>query len=470
MEKSIGMNNVKTAAFFMAACIFFDSTALGIKAMVYTDFNLLQRKVKLLVQTKNQVQLAKASKSITATTLLTSPKIDGGPDQPEVQSFTPMNVSNMVDPFSGDFSYNIPLMDVDGYPINIAYSAGVTMDQEASWVGLGWNLNPGVINRSMRGIPDEYNGTEKITKEMNLKRNWTLGGSISGDYEFFGFGIQTNNPISYNLNASLGVNYNNYSGFSSSFSLGSLVSGISLTNNYSLALGLGFSGSSASGASVSPSLGLNYFKEINKIGSKETIGKGINFGTSINSRGGLGNTTVNYSRNYSKTIYTKDDKGKDIEIVSGKNLLIKSSYNFGLSTYTPIISMPMYTAGGTFSFKLGGDISGNDLSGEFSGFYTAQWLKEKTKSQNAYGYMNLHKAQNNPDAMLDFNRENDGSFTKNVPALPIPNLTYDIFSVSGQGVAGSYRAVRKDIGYVFDAQVKTNSINGSIGSEVNLGG
>ena len=464
------MNNVKTAAFFMAACIFFDSTALGIKAMVYTDFNLLQRKVKLLVQTKNQVQLAKASKSITATTLLTSPKIDGGPDQPEVQSFTPMNVSNMVDPFSGDFSYNIPLMDVDGYPINIAYSAGVTMDQEASWVGLGWNLNPGVINRSMRGIPDEYNGTEKITKEMNLKRNWTLGGSISGDYEFFGFGIQTNNPISYNLNASLGVNYNNYSGFSSSFSLGSLVSGISLTNNYSLALGLGFSGSSASGASVSPSLGLNYFKEINKIGSKETIGKGINFGTSINSRGGLGNTTVNYSRNYSKTIYTKDDKGKDIEIVSGKNLLIKSSYNFGLSTYTPIISMPMYTAGGTFSFKLGGDISGNDLSGEFSGFYTAQWLKEKTKSQNAYGYMNLHKAQNNPDAMLDFNRENDGSFTKNVPALPIPNLTYDIFSVSGQGVAGSYRAVRKDIGYVFDAQVKTNSINGSIGSEVNLGG
>lgn len=473
------MNNVKLAAFFMAGCIFFESTAFGIKAIVTADFSPVYRTNLNVPNHMNVASSPTSEQSSFQNEIPENTKTDGGPDQPEVQSFSPIGVSDMVDPFSGDFSYNIPLMDVDGYPINIAYSAGVTMDQEASWVGLGWNLNPGVINRSMRGIPDEYNGSEKITKEMNLKRNWTLGGSFSGDYELFGFGdvftdttisTGTNNSGSFNLNASLGVNYNNYSGFSSSFSLGSLVSGISLTNNYSLSLGLGFSGSSTSGASVTPSLGLNYFKEINKIGSKETIGKGINFGTSINSRGGLGNTTVNYSRNYSKTIYTKDDKGKDIEIVSKKNLPIKSSYNFGLSTYTPIISMPMNTAGGTFSFKLGGDISGNDLSGEFSGFYTEQWLKEKKKSENAYGYMNLHNAQNNPDAMLDFNRENDGTFTKNVPVLPIPNLTYDIFSVSGQGVAGSYRAVRKDIGYVFDPKESTNSINGSLGSEVNLGG
>lgn len=471
------MNNVKTAAFFMAACIFFDSTALGIKAMVYTDFNLLQRKVKLLVQTKNQVQLAKASKSITATTLLTSPKIDGGPDQPEVQSFTPMNVSNMVDPFSGDFSYNIPLMDVDGYPINIAYSAGVTMDQEASWVGLGWNLNPGVINRSMRGVPDEYNGTEKITKEMNLKRNWTLGGSISGDYELFGFGdaftdptisTDTNFTGSFNLNASLGVNYNNYSGFSSSFSLGINSSGIGLANNLSMSAGLGFSGSSTGGASVTPSFGLQYKQKSDS--ERESVTHGLNLGTSINSRGGLANTSIGYTRTHKKNeLSPMKSRVGDITSVN-KTLPIRSSYNFGLSTYTPAISMPMSTAGGTFSFKLGGDITGNDLSGEFSGFYTEQWLKEKTKYENAYGYMHLHNAQNNPDAMLDFNRENDGTFTKNVPALPIPNLTYDIFSVSGQGVAGSYRAVRKDIGYVFDAQEKVNSINGSLGTEINLGG
>jgi hypothetical protein len=44
----------------------------------------------------------------------------GGPNQPEMQSFTPAGANNMVDMFSGDFSYNIPLLDVGGYPVNIA--------------------------------------------------------------------------------------------------------------------------------------------------------------------------------------------------------------------------------------------------------------------------------------------------------------------------------------------------------------
>src|SRR6266704_624108 len=32
----------------------------------------------------------------------------GGPTQPEMQAFSSVNSSNMVDLFSGDFSYNIP--------------------------------------------------------------------------------------------------------------------------------------------------------------------------------------------------------------------------------------------------------------------------------------------------------------------------------------------------------------------------
>ncbi len=81
--------------------------------------------------------------------------LTNGPSQPEVQSFQPIGVTDMVNPFSGDFSYNIPLIDVDGYPVNLAYNSGITSDQEASWVGLGWNINVGAINRSMRGIPDD---------------------------------------------------------------------------------------------------------------------------------------------------------------------------------------------------------------------------------------------------------------------------------------------------------------------------
>src|SRR6186713_676339 len=86
--------------------------------------------------------------------------LTGGPSQPEVESFEPVGTTQMVDPFTGDFNYNIPLMEVDGYPLNISYHSGVTMDQEASWVGLGWNLNPGVISRNMRGLPDDFGGGE----------------------------------------------------------------------------------------------------------------------------------------------------------------------------------------------------------------------------------------------------------------------------------------------------------------------
>src|SRR5690554_7837113 len=56
--------------------------------------------------------------------------LTGGPAQPEFNSFTPVGTSDMVNLSSGDFTYNIPLMDVGGYPLNLAYNSGVGMDQE----------------------------------------------------------------------------------------------------------------------------------------------------------------------------------------------------------------------------------------------------------------------------------------------------------------------------------------------------
>lgn len=37
-----------------------------------------------------------------------------GPSQPEFNSFTPLSTSEMVSLTSGNFNYNIPLMDVGG--------------------------------------------------------------------------------------------------------------------------------------------------------------------------------------------------------------------------------------------------------------------------------------------------------------------------------------------------------------------
>src|SRR5690554_8157061 len=83
-------------------------------------------------------------------------------------TFTHVGTTEMVDPFTGDFTYNIPLMDIEGYPINIAYNSGVTMEQEASWVGLGWSLNVGTVNRLVRGLPDDFKG-DIIRTETSMK-------------------------------------------------------------------------------------------------------------------------------------------------------------------------------------------------------------------------------------------------------------------------------------------------------------
>jgi hypothetical protein len=52
----------------------------------------------------------------------------GGPGQPEMSSFKSIGADNNVDLFTGDFSYNIPLLDVGGYPISLHYNASPSVD------------------------------------------------------------------------------------------------------------------------------------------------------------------------------------------------------------------------------------------------------------------------------------------------------------------------------------------------------
>ena len=88
--------------------------------------------------------------------------LTSGPTQPETQQFIPVGTQDLVDPFTGNFSYNIPLFEIGGYPINLSYDSDQKMEDEASWGGFGWSLNPGAITRQMRGIPDDFKGENII--------------------------------------------------------------------------------------------------------------------------------------------------------------------------------------------------------------------------------------------------------------------------------------------------------------------
>lgn len=364
--------------------------------------------------------------------------LTGGPSQPEVQSFEPIGTSEMVDLFSGDFTYNIPLLDIEGYPINISYNSGVSMDAEASWVGLGWNINPGVINRNMRGLPDDFDG-DIVRRQLNIKDNITVGCNASAGKEIVGL-----KGLKGNLNASLGIKYNNYKGVGFEQSVNLAVTA-GKEGKGGLTGGLGIK-SGDEGLTISPSVSYSY--SVKKMGIFDNK-LGGNVGCSYNSRIGLQAMSF----------------GLNATVVKNS-----SSLTFGVPTYTPSIGNQMVNGTYTLSIKTGVELpTVTDITGNISGYFSSQRLANQFDKAPAYGYLNLQNGAKLNKVNLDFNRENDGAFSVNTPALPITNLTYDMYSVAGQGIGGTYRLFRSDMGFVFDPYAANTSSSGSMGYELSSG-
>jgi hypothetical protein len=282
----------------------------------------------------------------------TSFALTSGPTQPEVQSFLPAGTSDMVDLFTGDFSYNIPLFELPGpsggYPFNLSYQAGITMDQEASWVGLGWSMQPGAITRQMRGLPDEFKG-DQVKTRMTVKPSVTVGLGAGAGLEVFG----ADSKVS--LSAGFSVYNNNYKGFGYNID-GNL--GFSNTNKQGISsgLGLGLSLDSQEGLGVTPSLSLG--------------GKAGQFGLSApyNSRQGLSGISLGHSVATNKNRTIENKKG---EKSGSPDSFASSSATLSLSNpgYTPQITMPMNGLNLSATFKAGGAWWGIFGAPYVSGFY-----------------------------------------------------------------------------------------------------
>ena len=388
-----------------------------------------------------------------ATSAETKQVLSGGPTQPEMQAFQSVNSNNMVDMFSGDFSYNIPLLDVGGYPVNLSYRSGVGMDDDASWVGLGWNINPGSITRNMRGLPDDFDGSaDTVRKVAHVKPNFTWGVNVGADFELVGL------PI-LELGGSLGIFHNTYNGWGSQTGFNASLN--SASNSYGpMSGGLNLTDNSQNGLTISPSISARL-----NIADKSVNGGnylGANMGFSYNSRTGIKSLELGISDH-------QDRNGK-------RNLTPEGSWNTAISfagpTYNPTISIPTTNQNYSLTVKLGGEFTVAHPSLYASGYVSTDYVatSDTALALPAYGYMNFQDIGSNYAALTDFNREKEIPYREKpaIPHIAVPSYTYDVFSISGEGTGGMFRAYRGDIGFIADPLLGNKSI--SAAASLDLGG
>ena len=377
----------------------------------------------------------------------------GGPGQPEFMQFTPATASELVNPSNGSFSYNIPLFDVGGYPVNLSYQSGVGMEDLASVVGLGWNINVGAVAHTMRGLPDDFRG-DPVTRTVYMKPNITYGGNVGVGGELAGRVI--------GLNTSRGIFYNNYNGYGVERSSGLSISLHTKEETAGFGLSLGMHANSQSGVELyaQPNVWLR-LSESGDLATKGSLGGTI----SVNSREGL-KGSINTSMSLDQNLKYATDKSVSETLSSAS-----ATYSFAKTTEIPRVSYPFQTTSYTGSFKAGTETFFLHPNGTLRGYYTSQELATNTIITPAYGFLYSDQVSSASENILhDFNREKDQPYIKGASVnIGIPYYTYDIYSVNAQGISGSFQLNRSDIGVIFDNRIVSGGTALNIGAEVGFG-
>lgn len=391
-------------------------------------------------------------KTIAVTLLLTffieiiSPVVlfaqTGGNSQSEASGGGSVTQTQMVDPFTGQFSYNLPLLNVpgpngSGYPIALSYNSNVNPMDDASWVGYGWNLNLGAINRAKRGIADDINGEKvQIYNKMDDIKSWSASQRV-------GLEIR-DESFSGGLNGSMAISYNNYIGWGLGYQVGANVFGI-------------------------VSAGANYDRIYD---NSYTVGISIP---------AIIGKILAYNRKQKDPKWEQGEQGPP-EPPSTFEKALKWMKNIGNVGYTfrqdaPYSSNDLTIGDGTnvtymFGLQLGaGFVVGPSIGN--TGTYTSQPVFNKKYSEEKhYGSMYSENALSDNYAKMDYYLEKDkGIRTKKQPFLAIPFSAADIFSVNSEGQRGAFRLFRTKTGSFRPAKREasldcyTVGIEGILGAE-----
>jgi len=371
--------------------------------------------------------------------------LTAGPTAPEATNFEPIDTTDMVNPLTGSFTYGMPLLEVPGpeggYPLALSYHAGIQPNEEASWVGLGWSLNPGAIARNVNGYPDDWNAS---TGAGGTTSNYWNGGTQQTYSVGISLGV-TGTPASVNFGLSFSQDTYRGSGLGWDIGAGygpfSLSIGVSAYGQWYKGAGLQYSagGTVAGGLSATTTIGI----QTNFSSISASLGEGL----SASGTNGTSYSLTGASISTSSISPSLSVGGVSATSVNNSNAGSISSTSNGLT-----IPIPLYYG---VSLSLGYE-------------YTRYWSSTSSVF-TANGVINNNWTINNGQAGLS-NTSDDDNYSLPDPIYvgntasqdplrvmggTFPN--FDDYSVTAQGLGGNMRP------YVFSSvlfnQNRLNSQN-----------
>tara|TARA_R110000851_G_scaffold327695_1_gene497513 strand:- start:13 stop:7803 length:7791 start_codon:yes stop_codon:yes gene_type:complete len=396
---------------------------------------------------------------------------NNGPSSPEAQGFEPVDATDMVSLVSGDLSYVLPLLSVDGFPVNLSYHAGIATDMDASWIGLGWYLNPGAVNRGVTNNPDDWKDGVGI--------NFT---SYYNSETYYGITLDVG--IASNAQVGVGMNWGGGKGISGSVrasvgpQIGDMVGasvGVSADTNGNVGINAGVSvavGSYGAGASISYSLNQGKFTGIGigagvRVGPHSFAGVGAGFGFD----GGF-SIGASFGRENQGEKTFSDDKQSNSSGGVGMGSASFSSGDFSVDQQNMAFAIPVYW--GPFSFTIGFSKKKVEYSLR-KGFVNNSWgvlyasdfsniTSGESQADNIDGFTDYLKRTKKFDVystrLPQPQDEYIADYSQDIENINFTFAGYDTYSVNAQGLNGSIKPYFFQNTNIFGSGERTTNAKG----------
>ncbi|MEJ1928967.1 hypothetical protein WDZ92_01660, partial [Nostoc sp. NIES-2111] len=391
----------------------------------------------------------------------------GGPP-PDFTGFSQPGDEQLVELYSGDFNYSIPVLELPNageapYKLNLGYNSNLNLDEDASCVGWGWTLNVGAIHRQIRGHADDDNNAavtrwQKTPPTVTASISPGLGLEIAGmDDDKSNQGSSGNTeapkptgatPNSPPKDPTKGGKDLKVGGSVGATIQYSTANGYRRTYDMSVGVPNSPLGQIGIGANISPE-GVTY-QFTNKYFTEFMGGIQARLNT-LNSK-----TNMAFGSEYSKMT---SQIARSFSSVSALSI---GSTEKGFDY--------IKTSGRTFKWSINYlvKIPGTKLGIEARVKSSLSVNRQQPKSTLTVD--GLLFANSNLDHLQDYYTEKGQRVTPKELYLGTPFLNYDIFSVSGDGLGGSFRFF-PDKGMMFtpnSQQSSSSIVNGGLSFDIGL--